>query len=86
MVYLGLEPGVAGWKSQTNPLSYGSTPWERILIVLRSIQLKIWHFYCLRLLHSNRYDDGNRKFLFGNYLRRLLNFQIELFFRVWSYH
>ena len=23
MVYLGLEPGVAGWKAQTNPLSYG---------------------------------------------------------------
>ena len=23
---LGLEPGVAGWKEQTNPLSYGSTP------------------------------------------------------------
>ena len=23
MVCLGLEPGVAGWKTQTNPLSYG---------------------------------------------------------------
>ena len=26
MVCLGLEPGVAGWKAQTNPLSYGGTP------------------------------------------------------------
>ena len=23
---LGLEPGAAGWKAQTNPLSYGDTP------------------------------------------------------------
>ena len=23
MVYLGLEPGVAGWQAQMNPLSYG---------------------------------------------------------------
>ena len=27
MVCLGLEPGAAGWKAQTNPLSYGGTPW-----------------------------------------------------------
>ena len=26
MVCLGLEPGAAGWKTQTNPLSYGGTP------------------------------------------------------------
>ena len=26
MVCLGLEPGVAGWKAQTNPLSYSGTP------------------------------------------------------------
>ena len=25
MVCLGLEPGAAGWKVQTNPLSYGGT-------------------------------------------------------------
>ena len=25
MVYLGLEPGAAGWYAQTNPLSYGCT-------------------------------------------------------------
>ena len=27
MVCLGLEPGAAGWKAQTNPLSYSGTPW-----------------------------------------------------------
>ena len=26
MVCLGFKPGVAGWKAQTNPLSYGGTP------------------------------------------------------------
>ena len=26
MVCLGLESGAAGWKAQTNPLSYGVTP------------------------------------------------------------
>ena len=26
MVCLGFEPGAAGWKVQTNPLSYGGTP------------------------------------------------------------
>ena len=25
-MYLGLEPGAAGWKAQKNPLSYGGTP------------------------------------------------------------
>ena len=25
-MYLGLEPGAAGWQAQTNPLSYGGTP------------------------------------------------------------
>ena len=25
MVCLGFEPGVAGWKAETNPLSYGGT-------------------------------------------------------------
>ena len=27
MVCLGLEPRVAGWKVQTNPLSYGGSPY-----------------------------------------------------------
>ena len=27
MVWLVLKPGAAEWKAQTNPLSYGGTPW-----------------------------------------------------------
>ena len=30
MVCLGLEPGVAGWKAQTNPLSYSGTPFSSL--------------------------------------------------------
>ena len=26
MVCLGFEPGAAGWKAETNPLSYGGAP------------------------------------------------------------
>ena len=26
MVCMGLKPGAAEWKAQTNPLSYGDTP------------------------------------------------------------
>ena len=32
MVCLGLEPGAAGWKAQTNPLSYGGTPKQQTLL------------------------------------------------------
>ena len=31
MACLGVEPRVAGWKAQTNPLSYGGTPFICIL-------------------------------------------------------
>ena len=33
MVCLGLEPGVAGWKAQTNPLSYAA--WS----------LRVWKYF-----------------------------------------
>ena len=34
MVCLGrLEPGAAGWNMQTNPLSYGSTPYRRRVFI-----------------------------------------------------
>ena len=36
MVCLGLEPKVAGWKVQINPLSYGSTLKEGSLLRLVS--------------------------------------------------
>ena len=32
MMRLGLEPGAAGWKVQTNPPSYSGTPYSTILI------------------------------------------------------
>ena len=35
MVCLGLEPGAAGWKAQTNPLCYGGTP--GILLIMYQI-------------------------------------------------
>ena len=31
MECLGVEPGAAWWKAQTNPLSYGGTPCEFLL-------------------------------------------------------
>ena len=31
MVCLGVKPGVAEWKAETNPLSYGDTPRYSIL-------------------------------------------------------
>ena len=33
MVCLGLEPEAAGWKAQTNPLSYGGTQWLKIFLI-----------------------------------------------------
>ena len=30
MVFWGLEPGLAGWKVQKNPLSYGGTQCDQI--------------------------------------------------------
>ena len=43
MVCLGLEPGAAGWKAQTNPLSYGGTPGKHFLFD-RTIMIKILTF------------------------------------------
>ena len=50
MVCLGLEPGVAGWKVQTNPLCYGGTPsfvhlwsFQTPIQVLKDIIWKIMH-------------------------------------------
>ena len=31
MMCLGFEPGAAGWKAQTNPLSYGGTPTNNLI-------------------------------------------------------
>ena len=32
MVCLGIEPGAAGWKVRTNPLSYSGTPNKFLLL------------------------------------------------------
>ena len=41
MLWLGLEPGEAGWKVQTNPLTYGSgTPEQPILRFINPKMLK----------------------------------------------
>ena len=48
MVCLGLEPMAAGWKLQTNPLSYGGTPiicnHRFILCLISSQELKLLAF------------------------------------------
>ena len=36
---LGVEPGAAGWKAQTNPLSYGDTPY--FARILTSVALRL---------------------------------------------
>ena len=41
MVCLGLEPEGARWKAQTNPLSYGSTPFKVILNVTIKFENKL---------------------------------------------
>ena len=38
MVCLGLKPGAAGWKVQTNPLSYGGTP-----KIFKNVNIKFIH-------------------------------------------
>ena len=44
MVCLGFEPGVAGWKAQMNPLSYGGTPKIVMFVCLKrpNINAKKW--------------------------------------------
>ena len=47
MVCLGVHPGAAGWKAQTNPLSYGGTP---KCSTVMSIILSLYHIcdiYCI---------------------------------------
>ena len=41
MACLGVEPGAAGWKAQTNPLSYGGTPQKIRILFLPHFAAKI---------------------------------------------
>ena len=49
MVCLGLKPGAAGWKAQTNPLSYSGTPkpWSLAEILLRQVAGATYTRRCL---------------------------------------
>ena len=40
MVCLGLEPMVAIWKAQTNPLSYGGTPNFKLFKAEKKVAVK----------------------------------------------
>ena len=51
MVCLGLEPGAAGWKAQTNPLSYGGTPRLRCCLFVFQHQIlmdNLSRLYCCK--------------------------------------
>ena len=50
MVCLGLKPGAAGWKAQTNPLSYGGTLLY-ILVMASAAELQVNH--CLLASSKN---------------------------------
>ena len=39
MECLGLEPGAAGWKAQTNPLSYSGTPYLGLNLDLQTSEV-----------------------------------------------
>ena len=44
MVYLGLKLGAAGWKAQTNPLSYGSTLIHNIFHIVDCVIVdRLWN-------------------------------------------
>ena len=45
MVCLGLKPRAAGWKAETNPLSYGGTPQEHNFEALRLIYTSLYTLY-----------------------------------------
>ena len=50
MVCLGIKPGAAGWKAQTNPLSYGGTPkrWLFILLIRSTLMSLMQVVVCER--------------------------------------
>ena len=42
MECLGVEPGAAWWKAQTNPLSYGGTPTISCLVLKKQMEVITW--------------------------------------------
>ena len=51
MVCLGVEPGAAGWKAVTNPLSYGGTP----------IAFHFTYLTGSRINHIDKYDTTPKR-------------------------
>ena len=72
MVCLGLEPGAAGWKAQTNPLSYCGTNNRNIFF-----RVEIWRRRRCRSRDSSDYsavfsiDRDHNKTIIISYLWRL---------------
>ena len=55
MVCLGFEPRVAGWKAQTNPLSYGGTPYYIILTTATAEKVHSFPFKLLSAFYMNEF-------------------------------
>ena len=48
MVCLGFEPRAAGWKAQTNPLSYGGTPFTYSFLKWANPRIFFIYFHLLK--------------------------------------
>ena len=61
MACLKVKPRLAGWKAQTNPLSYGGTPYETSLFKLNLTSNKAG--WCLhptsKFVAQNKKDRSN---------------------------
>ena len=60
MVCLGFEPGAAGWKARTNPLSFGGTPRfvYFYLIMKAECSAKTIKYILVPLVQSNSFDPS----------------------------
>ena len=62
MICLGFEPGAAGWKAPTNPLSYGGTPCK---ILFKSAESSDVPFLCI----EPKLSKGTQKTMHDLYLQ-----------------
>ena len=58
IVCLGLELGAAGWKAQTNPLSYGGTPIGVFVQFLHMFLVYFLSIYSSLFVHIKVYFEG----------------------------
>ena len=68
MVCLGLEPGAAGWKAQTNPLSYGSTPSLICLDTVVSVHTNSSKFSCLVNSNPAKLETGDTTVILSRFV------------------